>query len=71
MLLLAGADAPEAWLHPACPPLHPAAALATILGRFRVSVAPRMGSREDVRAAEVMKLTLQCADGMHLRLQAR
>ncbi|KAL4429336.1 hypothetical protein ABPG77_005110 [Micractinium sp. CCAP 211/92] len=46
-------------------------ALATILGRFRVSVAPRMGSREDVRAGEVMKLTLQSAGGMHLCLEAR
>lgn len=53
------------------PPPPSTAALAAILGRFRVSVAPRMGSREDVRAAETMKLTLQCAEGMHLRLEAR
>ena len=34
------------------------AALALLAGRFRLSVAPRMGDREAVRAAEVMKLTL-------------
>ncbi|KAL4458668.1 hypothetical protein ABPG75_013533 [Micractinium tetrahymenae] len=47
------------------------AVLATLLGRFRVAVAPSMGSREDVRRQEVMKLTLQCAQGIHLRLQER
>ena len=44
------------------PPLFPQmearAALALLAGRFRLSVAPRMGDREAVRAAEVMKLTL-------------
>ncbi len=34
------------------------AALALLVGRFRLSVAPRMGDREAVREAEVMKLTL-------------
>lgn len=65
----AGAGPPSQPQRP--PPPPSTAALAAILGRFRVSVAPRMGSREDVRAAETMKLTLQCAEGMHLRLEAR
>lgn len=30
-----------------------------------------MGSRADVRAKEVMKLTLQLKDGTHLRLSER
>ena len=53
-------QATEAHLAP-CPPLsqmEARAALALLAGRFRLSVAPRMGDREAVRAAEVMKLTL-------------
>ncbi|PSC71095.1 cytochrome P450 [Micractinium conductrix] len=47
------------------------AVLATMLGRFELSVAPRMGNREAVRGAEVMKLTLQCKTGIHLGLKSR
>lgn len=42
-----------------------------MLGRFELSVAPRMGNREAVRGAEVMKLTLQCKTGIHLGLKSR
>ncbi|PRW59761.1 cytochrome P450 [Chlorella sorokiniana] len=46
-------------------------ALALLAGRFRLSVAPRMGNRQAVREAEVMKLTLQCKSGIWLRLEPR
>lgn len=45
--------------------------LALLAGRFRLSVAPRMGDRQAVREAEVMKLTLQCSSGIWLRLEPR
>jgi len=45
--------------------------LALMVGRFELSVAPSMGSREDVRADEVMKLTLQCSKGIRLHMKLR
>ena len=33
-------------------------ALALLVGRFRLTLAPRMGDRAAVRAAEVMRLTM-------------
>ena len=46
-------------------------ALAMLVARFRLSVAPRMGTRDDVRAKEVMKLTLQVSGGQWLALEER
>ena len=47
------------------------AVLAVLCARFELEVAPEMGSREDVRADEVMKLTLQCSKGILLQLKLR
>ena len=47
------------------------AALAMLCSRFELAVAPAMGSREDVQAAEVMALTLQCSKGIQLKLTPR
>ncbi|KAL4859226.1 Acyl-coenzyme A oxidase [Chlorella vulgaris] len=47
------------------------AVLASMVSRFTLEVAPEMGSREDVRADEVMKLTLQCGKGIRLKLKLR
>lgn len=47
------------------------AALAMLVGRFKLKVAPRMGGRDGVRAKEAMKLTLQCSGGMWLELEER
>ncbi len=47
------------------------AVLVSMVSRFRLEVAPEMGSREDVRADEVMKLTLQCGKGIKLKLKLR
>jgi hypothetical protein len=47
------------------------AVLVSMVSRFTLEVAPEMGSREDVRADEVMKLTLQCGKGIRLKLKLR
>ena len=44
------------------------AVLAVLVGRFHLHCP---ASREEVRASEVMKLTLQCAGGMQLHLKLR
>ena len=44
------------------------AVLAVLVGRFHLHCP---SSREEVRASEVMKLTLQCAGGMNLTLKLR
>jgi cytochrome P450 len=45
--------------------------LAMLLARFEFGVAPEMGSVHDVRAAEVMRLTLQCSKGIQLLVSPR
>ena len=47
------------------------AMLAMLCSRFTFAVAPRMGSPEDVHAAEVIRLTLQPGDGVWLLLTPR
>ncbi|GAB4817703.1 hypothetical protein N2152v2_004749 [Parachlorella kessleri] len=47
------------------------AMLAMLCSRFAFTIAPRMGSPEDVRAAEVIRLTLQPGDGVWLLLTPR
>ena len=42
----------------ASPQMEARAVVALMVGRFRLSVPPRMGDRQAVRDAEVMKLTL-------------
>jgi hypothetical protein len=44
------------------------AVLAVLVGHFHLHCP---SSREEVRASEVMKLTLQCAGGMNLNLKLR
>lgn len=47
------------------------AVLAAICGRFELAVAPRMGTAEEVRESEVIRLTLQSSKGIWLRLKLR
>jgi cytochrome P450 len=47
------------------------AMLAMLCSRFQFEVAPRMGSPEDVYAAEVIRLTLQPGEGVWLLLSPR
>lgn len=47
------------------------AMLAMLCSRFEFRVAPRMGTPEEVRAAEVNRLTLQPGNGMWLQLTPR
>lgn len=45
--------------------------IAAMVSRFSFSVAPRMGSPQDVRAAEINRLTLQSGKGVWLLLEPR
>jgi cytochrome P450 len=47
------------------------AMLAMLCSRFEFAVAPCMGTPEDVRAAEVNRLTTQAGNGVWLLLKAR
>ena len=40
--------------------------LLELLSRLRFEVDPRMGSRQDVRANQVMRLTMKHEGGIHL-----
>ncbi len=45
--------------------------LASLVSRFSMRVAPRMGSYEEVRVAEVNRLTMQSGVGVWLLLEPR
>lgn len=47
------------------------AMIASLVSRFALQVAPRMGSYEQVRAAEVNRLTMQSGAGVWLVLEPR
>ena len=47
------------------------AAIAMLCARFEFAVAPEMGSPQEVYAAEVFKLTMQCSKGIRLALLPR
>lgn len=47
------------------------AMLGMLCSRFEFGVAPRMGTEQDVRDAEVIRLTLQPGDGVWLTVRPR